>query len=145
MVASGTSPSPTRRVQAVIAGLGAAAVLIGLAMLPIRLSRWAADGPVVVEFHHPAAVSTARIRLVDGSGPVTLRERYGGFVRRPENGRIVVEVDGRPDHFDLDIPRSAAHVELHVSDRTLFRREGAAIVTIWPADADSTWLIPLTP
>ena len=103
------------------------------------------DGLVVVEFHHPAAVSTARVRLVDGRAGVSLTPREGGPARHPVDGRIVVEVDGRADHFDIDVPRGTPHFELHVSDRTVFRKTAADIITIWPMGADSIWLIPLTP
>ena len=142
-------PSPTapaRNWRLVFAGLGIATMALVLLTVPIRIS-WkpVADAAVVVEFHHPAAVSTARVRLSAADASVTLREQQGSAIRRPENGRIVVEVDGRPEHYLVTVPRSLTRFELQVSDRTVFRKSGAEITTIWPMAPDSTWLVPLTP
>ena len=100
---------------------------------------------VIIEFRHPAASSTARLRLVPGPGPVRVREIGSATVYEPEKGRIVINVNGAPRNFNIDIPRATPFMELHVSDRTVFQRQGSLVTTIWPINADSTWLVPLTP
>jgi len=120
-----------------------AAALLFLAK-PVRRALRPAPA-VIIEFQHPAATSTARLRLIDEAGIVRVREVGNAAVHEPEDGRILIDVNGAPRNFNIDIPRATPFVELHVSDRTIFRRQGSIVTTIWPIDSDSTWLVPLTP
>jgi hypothetical protein len=131
----------------ILAAVLLAAGLLLLVAKPVRRAFRPEVPPsgVVVEFRHPAATSTARLKLVAGSGALLVRESGSGTVHRPERGRVVIEIGGAPRNFEIEVPRATPLVEIHVSDRTVFRRQGSVVTTIWPVDADSTWLVPLTP
>ncbi|HEX7880984.1 MAG TPA: hypothetical protein VF720_16355 [Candidatus Eisenbacteria bacterium] len=113
---------------------------------PVRRALLPASA-VIVEFNHPAATSTARVRIVEDRGPVRIGHADGSPVEEIvlDGGRIAIDVKGEPRNFKIDIPRATPFMELRVSDRTVFQRKGSVVTTIWPIDSDSTWLVPLTP
>ena len=111
----------------------------------LRLPTLPVTTGVIIEFRHPAATSTARLRLVDAPGPVRVLEVETGTERVLDGGHLVIEVEGAPRNFNIEVPRAMPSMELHVSDRTVFQRKGTIVTTIWPIDRDSTWLVPLTP
>ncbi len=108
----------------------------GIAVLPgehlvIRLQPAPRDG-------------TLRVRLSDGA-EVAVRTTGGAAGFLTGTGQLVIEARAEPIHLEVDIPRSAASVEIVAGGRSLLHKAGERVTSQATSTPDGTYLLLLGP
>jgi hypothetical protein len=101
-----------------------------------------ATGDVLIRFDGMHA-GYARISLTDGTEVIARTTSLSTrFTSEPE--RLLIEHPGL-DTLDIELPRAASRVEIHVEEELVFSKEGAEVVTAAPTLGEGRWLLPLAP
>lgn len=111
------------------------AAVSGIAVAPGRA--------LLILFTSAEGAGTARIALIDGAD-VTVRTPIGGATFTSDVDRLVIDNRGSSAGFDIDIPRSAARVEIQVAGRRVFLVQNARVVTATAPDADGRYSLLLS-
>jgi anti-sigma factor RsiW len=98
----------------------------------------------VVSFNAPEQGSRARVSLTDGA-EVVVRAPSGAASFTSDAERLVVDNHGSGATYEIEIPRTAPHVEIRVGGNRIFLKEGSRVVTRTPAEDGEHYLLPLAP
>ena len=96
----------------------------------------------VVSFNSPEQGSHARVSLTDGA-EVVVRAPSGAASFTSDAERLVVDNHGSGATYEIEIPRTAPHVEIRVGGNRIFLKEGSRVVTKTPAEDGQHYLLPL--
>ncbi len=97
---------------------------------------------LVIVFASTQAEGTVIVSLLDGND-VVVRARNGAATFGSDVDRLVVNNRGSSASFEIEIPRHAPRVEIHVGGRRVFLKEGSRITTAASLDARGRYLISL--
>lgn len=123
------SPRTERRAVAATPGVSGIAVAPGRALL--------------ILFTSAESTGTARLALIDGAD-VMVRVPIGGATFTSDVDRLVIDNRGSSAAFDIEVPRSAARVEIQVAGHRIFLSQHARVTTATAADTDGRYSLPLS-
>ena len=83
---------------------------------------------------------TAAVALVDG-GEVVVRAAANGATFTTDVDRLTIESQHRAVSYEIDVPRTAPHVEIWAGDRRLLVKRGSTVLTAAPRDARGRYLL----
>jgi len=90
------------------------------------------------------AGGTAAVSLTDGSN-IVARALNGTGTFTTYFDQLTIEPGGPSADYEIELPQSAAWVEIRAGQRRLLLKEGSRITTDAPVDARGRYLLPLTP
>jgi hypothetical protein len=103
-----------------------------------------APGPrLAVVFTSPQSEGAAHVRLTDGA-EVVVRAPSGAATFASDADRLVVDNVGGAGTFEIQIPRTAAHVEILVDGDRRFEKAGDRITTDQLPDAAGRYVVSLS-
>jgi hypothetical protein len=88
--------------------------------------------------------SAARVSLTDDQD-VVVRSPVGAAAFTSNDDRLVIENNGSPATFEIEIPRTAARVEIRVDGDRVYLKDGPRVTAMPAAQAGAVYLIPLRP
>lgn len=97
---------------------------------------------LVILFASARAGSAAHVSLTD-SEDVVVRAPVGAAAFTSNDDRLVIENAGSSATFEIEIPRTAPHVEIRIAGRAAFTKDGAHIVANGVAQRGNGYVIPL--
>lgn len=89
------------------------------------------------------AEGTAAVSLTEGPN-IVARAVNGTATFTTYVDSLTVETSGPAAEYEIEVPRSAAWVEIRAGERRLLLKEGSRITTDAPADAQGRYVLPLT-
>ena len=81
----------------------------------------------MIHFTSFRAGSSARVTLTDGS-EVIVRAPVGAASFTTNDDRLVIENAGVEARFEVEIPRTAPHVEIQIAGKHVFTKDGQSIL-----------------
>ncbi len=97
----------------------------------------------VILFAGPQSEGNARISLGEGE-EVIVRTLTGSARFTSDDDRLVIDNRGSSADFEIEIPRTAARVEIRIDNRTVFQKNGPRVTTEAPAYSPGSYRLPLT-
>jgi hypothetical protein len=105
----------------------------------------AVPGPeFVITFKSPESGGHARVSLSDGA-EVSVRGPLGAASYTSDANRLVIDNQGSGATFEIEIPRTAARVEIRVAGKRIFLKDRARVVTNAAEEIGGHYLLPLSP
>jgi hypothetical protein len=86
--------------------------------------------------------SAARVSLTD-TQDVVVRAPVGAAAFTSNDDRLVIENTGSPATFEIEIPRTAARVEIRVDGKRVYLKDGPRVTATPSAQTGAEYLIPL--
>jgi len=97
---------------------------------------------LVLQFTVAQSEGDVRVSLVDGAD-VMVRAPVAAASFTSTDGRVVIDNTGSRADFEIDIPRSAPHVEIRIGSRPVFVKRGPSISAPDAVERESTYAIGL--
>jgi hypothetical protein len=125
-----TAPGPAAPIQA------PDPVASGISVVPGR--------ELTIVFTASPAAAEARVSLTDGT-EVVVRALGGPATFTSDVDRLVIDNQGSPADFEIQIPRAAPRIEIRVGTEPILRKEGARIRAERAIEAGQSYRLPLAP
>jgi len=97
---------------------------------------------LVILFTAAQAGSAAHVSLTDGED-VVVRAPVGAAAFTSNDDRLVIENARSSATFEVEIPRTAPHVEIRIAGKPAFTKDGARIVARSATQSGNAYNIPL--
>jgi hypothetical protein len=105
----------------------------------------AIPGPrFIIAFESPEAGGQARITLTDRD-EVTVRAPLGAAGFTSAADRLVIDNQDTGATYEIEIPRAAPRVEIHVAGKRIFLKDSSRVLAEGSAENGSHYLLPLSP
>jgi hypothetical protein len=102
------------------------------------------DGPFTILIAEPQAEGVVTISLTEAAG-IVARVLGGAAAFTTDADRLTIDNHGSTASYEIELPRGAARVEVHVGSRRLFLKDGDHIVAETPADVSGRFTLSLSP
>jgi hypothetical protein len=99
---------------------------------------------LVIVFASPQPEGGVRVSLVDGA-EVAVHAPIGAATFTSDAERLVIDNHGALATFEIEIPRAAPRVEIRVSGRRVFLKDGPRVTTSASTDSVAPYWLPLSP
>jgi hypothetical protein len=99
---------------------------------------------LLIGFTAKQSEGVAHVRLTDGA-EVVVQAPSGAATFASDADRLVIDNGGGAGTFEIQIPRTAPHVEILVDETRRFLKAGDRITADQPPDARGLYAVPLSP